>query len=252
MKIIAVINQKGGVGKTTTTANLAHALAMSGKKVLMIDMDPQGHLSSAFGPEYSQYPGADEVLLGEAELRENVVKVRDNLELLPAGPRLGELENMVEGGAGRGWLLDKAIKAARMRRDYLLIDCPPSAGLLGMNALFASKEVLIPVSGDYLALQGLSRMVGIIDHIDNALSRKTKRRLVVTRFHERRKLANEVRETVIKHFPGQVLSTAIRESVALAESPSFGQTIFEYQKKGRGAEDYSSLADDFMSGRLCG
>ena len=133
----------------------------------------------------------------------------------------------------------------------VLVDCPPSAGMLGMNALFACTEVIVPVSGDFLALQGLSRMVDIIDAIDEALKRKTQRWLVVTRFHERRRLANEVRETVLKHFSGQVLRTPVRESVALAESPGFGKTIFEYQDKGRGAEDYRALAQDFICGRTC-
>lgn len=251
MRCIAVMNQKGGVGKTTTTVNLAHAMAMAGSRVLGIDLDPQAHLTMSFGAEHAGQPGSDEILMDEADARDYLVNVRERLDIVPAGPRLGEFETASEGGSERGWHLSNALKTVRRRYDIVLIDCPPSAGMLGMNALFACGEVIVPVSGDFLALQGLSRMTNIVEHIDKALKRKTKRWLVVTRFHERRRLANEVRDTVLKHFSGFVLPTPVRESVALAESPGFGKTIFEYQGNGRGAEDYRSLADDFISGRTC-
>ena len=248
MHMIAVMNQKGGVGKTTTTLNLAHALALAGKSVTVIDMDPQAHLTASFGAEMKMQAGIDEVLLGESKLSEVRINVRDNLHLVPAGIRLGELEQISTGGAERGWLLKNAVN--RMRgQDYVLIDCPPSSGMLTMNAMLAAKEMLIPVSGDYLALHGLSRLLGILKHIETRLTHATKKWMVVTRFHNRRKLANEVRDKLNEYFPGQVLSTPIRETVALAESPSFGQTIFEYQKSSNGAKDYLGLADDLLKGR---
>lgn len=246
--MIAVMNQKGGVGKTTTTLNLAHALALAGKSVTVIDMDPQAHLTASFGAEMKMQAGIDEVLMGESKLSEVRINVRENLNLVPAGVRLGELEQIITGGAEHGWLLNKAV--SRMRgQDFVLIDCPPSSGMLTINAMLAAREMLIPVSGDYLALHGLSRLLGILKHIETRLKHATKIWMVVTRFHSRRKLANEVRDKLKEYFPGQVLTTPIRETVALAESPSFGQTIFEYQKSSNGAKDYRDLADDLLKGR---
>ncbi|MFK5894228.1 MAG: ParA family protein, partial [Pseudomonadota bacterium] len=125
-------------------------------------------------------------------------------------------------------------------------DCPPAAGLLAMNAILAADEILIPVTGDYLALQGLSRLIQVLRRIEQRLEKNTRKWFVLTRFHERRKLANEIRAKMINYFPGQVLKTCIRENVALAESPGFGKTIFEYRPKSHGSEDYRQLANDFL------
>lgn len=246
--MIAVMNQKGGVGKTTTTLNLAHALAMAGKSVTVIDMDPQAHLTASFGAEIRMQSGIDEVLMGEAGINDVRIHVRDNLHLIPAGTRLGELEQVSAGGAQRGWLLSNAAKDLS-NEDIVLIDCPPSSGMLTMNAMLAAEEMLIPVAGDYLSLHGLSRLLNILKHIETRLKHATKKWMVVTRFHGRRKLANEVRGKLMEYFPGQVLATPIRETVALAESPGFGQSIFEYQKSSNGAQDYHDLADDLLKGR---
>jgi len=249
MRMMAIMNQKGGVGKTTTTLNLAHALARKGKNVLAIDLDPQSHLTAGFGALDKDQAGIADVLLDEAGLKDVTVNVRENVYLVPAGERLGEVEHISMTGAQRGFLLREALKKRRRGMDYVLIDCPPSSGLLGMNALLAVEEVLIPVSGDFFALQGMSRLISIFSHIESSLHKKLKKRVVLTRFHERRKLAREVRSKIINHFPKSVYKTAIRESVALAESPGFGQTIFEYQSNGNGAEDYRSLADDVVKER---
>lgn len=246
--MIAVMNQKGGVGKTTTTLNLAHALAMAGKAVTVIDMDPQAHLTASFGAEVTSQTGIDDVLMGEADIADVRIQVRDNLHLVPAGSRLGELEQISTGGARRGWLLSDALKELSSD-DMILIDCPPSSGMLTMNAMLAAEEMLIPVAGDYLSLHGLSRLLNILKHIETRLKHATKKWMVVTRFHARRKLANEVRGKLMEYFPGQVLATPIRETVALAESPGFGQSIFEYQKSSNGAKDYFDLADDLLKGR---
>lgn len=249
MSMIAIMNQKGGVGKTTTTLNLAHALAKKGKKVLAIDLDPQAHLTAGFGSIQKGQAGIADVLLDETTMKNVTLNVRDNLYLIPAGERLGEVEHVPMTGAQRGYLLKEALKKRRRGMDYVLIDCPPSSGLLGMNALLAVEEVLIPVSGDFFALQGMSRLINIFGHIEASLNKKLKKRVVLTRFHERRRLAREVRSKIINHFPKSVYKTAIRESVALAESPGFGQTIFEYQSGGNGAEDYRLLADDVLKER---
>lgn len=249
MRVIAVINQKGGVGKTTTTLNLAHALAQAGKQVLAIDLDPQAHLTSGLGAMRRPQVGIGDVLLDDMRLKDITVQVRENLELVPAGDRLGEMESNSKGGAKRGWLLSEAIKQDVQAKEFVLIDCPPSSGILGMNALLASSEVLIPVSGDFFSLQGLSRLMGIFQHIETALKRDTEKWVVLTRFHERRRLAREVRDKIVGYFPNRVLNTHIRETVALAESPSYGQTIFEYQAASNGALDYMALADDVIHGR---
>ncbi|MGD8784251.1 MAG: AAA family ATPase, partial [Thioalkalispiraceae bacterium] len=167
--MIAVMNQKGGVGKTTTTMNVSHALAQTGQRVLAIDLDPQAHLTAGFGLVRKPQPGMAEVMLGEKSADEVVVLARDNMDLLPAGDRLGELEHLNEGGSKRGWLLRDALQDFADEYDYILVDCPPSSGILGMNALLAAKEVLIPVSGDFFALQGLARLMSIFQHIESSL-----------------------------------------------------------------------------------
>lgn len=248
MRVFAVMNQKGGVGKTTTTLNVAHALAIAGNKVTVIDMDPQAHLTASFGAEQAEQAGIDVVLMGEATMKEVRLEVRENLSLVPSGTRLGELEQVARTGKERGYLLQNACKQLR-GQDFVFIDCPPSSGMLSMNALLAAREMLIPVSGDYLAMHGLSRLMTILKHIETRLRHVTRKWVVVTRYHHRRKLSREVRDTLLGYFPGQVLATPIREAVALAESPSFGKTIFEYQASGHGADDYAALADDLSKGR---
>lgn len=250
MRIIAVMNQKGGVGKTTTSLNLAHALAKKNKKVLLLDIDPQAHLTASFGMHGLGMHGMDEVLLNGEELDDLTLKVRENLQLVPAGDRLGELEFVTAGGASRGYRLRDATRNSRQKWDFIIMDCPPSTGLLGMNCLLAAEELLIPVSSDYLALHGLSRLMAIINNIEGRLKRDTKKWLVVTRYQHRRRLARGVLEKLVQYFPGKVLRTPIRESVALAESPGYGKTIFDYRQSSHGAEDYLALADDIMKQRV--
>jgi len=248
--MLAVINQKGGVGKTTTTLNLAHAMAQQGKKVLCIDLDPQAHLTAGFGLLKRPQHGIADLLMSEMDFAGVVLPAREYLDLIPAGERLGELEHMSEGGAKRGWLLRDAISEHTRDYDYVFVDCPPSSGILGMNALLATREVLIPVSGDFFALQGLSRLMGIFQHIEEVLKTKTEKWVVLTRYQERRRLARDVRDRILSYFPKHVYRTAIRETVALAESPGFGKTIFEYQGKSNGALDYRDLAHDVLDGKV--
>ncbi|MBI1423009.1 MAG: AAA family ATPase [Gammaproteobacteria bacterium] len=250
MRMLAVINQKGGVGKTTTTLNLAHAVAQRGKRVLCIDLDPQAHLTAGFGQLRKAQHGVADLLLGEMAFTDVVVQARANLDLIPAGERLGELEHLNQGGAKRGWLLRDAISEYIDDYDFVFVDCPPSSGILGMNALLATREVLIPVSGDFFALQGLSRLMGIFQHIEGVLKTRTEKWVVLTRYQERRRLARDVRDKILGYFPKHVYRTPIRETVALAESPGFGKTIFEYQGKGNGAMDYMNLAEDVLLGKV--
>jgi chromosome partitioning protein len=242
------MNQKGGVGKTTTTINLGHALALAGKKVTLLDMDPQGQVATAYGIG-ATLPGLDEVLLDDIHIDELTISVKENLTVVPAGKRLADFEH-IDGGSERAYALQKAIAVSSLsEQDFVLIDCPPSSGLLGMNAMFAATEVLIPISGDYLSLHGLSRMMQILKRAESFTGETIKLWLVSTRMQLRRRLTQEVRNKILKYFPGRVLNTVIRENVSLAESPSFGQTIFDYKNTSAGAEDYSALAQDLLKGR---
>ncbi len=258
MKVIAIMNQKGGVGKTTTTLNLAHALAIQGKNVLTLDMDPQGHLSSCFAVDTYNSSGMDEVLIDDKSIQDTFLNVRENLFLVPAGARLGELETKVQEGKNKGYRLTEALASLKAdnstlskeaQLDYIFVDCPPASGLLAMNAILACDELIVPVTGDYLALQGLSRLIKVVSHIEQTLQRSTKKWFVLTRFQKQRKLANQIREKMVGYFPNQVFETAIRENVSLAESPGFSKTIFEYKPKSNGAEDYQNLAIDLLEQR---
>ncbi len=249
MRVIAVMNQKGGVGKTTTTLNLAHALAKKGKRLLVIDLDPQEQLGLGFGFRGGK-DGIDKVFLENASIEDLRFQVREGIDFISSGGSLAEAEALKSSGKSRvGWLLSDALQADETEYDFILMDCPPSSGVLSMNALFAAKEVIIPVSSDYLALHGVSRMLSIFIRLEAALKRKFSKHFVMTRYHSRRKLSKEVFEKLQEYFPGQLLATTVHECVALAESPSFGKTIFEYSASSRGAGDYRALADDLLLGR---
>lgn len=242
MRVVTVMNQKGGVGKTTTTLNLASALAGLGERILVIDFDPQGQAGLAFGANESM-PGIAAVLLDGTPIAACGQQIRENIFLVCAGSRLEGLEN-ASGGAERGYRLRNAIADWR-NSDYAFVDCAPSAGVLGMNALLASTELLIPVAADYLALHGLARLAGVLKGIERHTRRVRPKRLLLTRFQTRRRLAQEVEQKLHQYFPTELLKTRIRESVALAESPSFGQSIFEYRPRSVGASDYRALAEEF-------
>jgi len=243
-----VVNQKGGVGKTTTVANLAHMLAMQGHKVTAIDLDPQGSLTVSLGENARNIEGMDEVLLEGAELHEVMHEARENLQLIACGPHLSACEQKVENTSDIAKQFRKALKKVK-GQEYILIDCPPSSGFLVVSALFATEEILIPVAGDYLALHGLSHLMETLSEFERALKLKHKRWIAVTRFHPRRRLSQDVMGNLTEHFPGMVLSTPIRETSALAEGPSFGLTIQEYRSRSNGYADYEKLAIDFSEGR---
>lgn len=246
MELISVINQKGGVGKTTTVANLGHALARQGKQVTLLDMDPQSHLTVSFGLNPLHSTGVDAVLLDGEAVEAVCIDAQDNLKLVPAGSRLASVEHITEGGADRGRLLARALEGQFADQDVVIMDCPPSAGLLVMNCLIAGDSVLTPVVGDFLALQGLSVLVRTLRRMEQSLDRELPFNICVTRFHPRRRLAREVLEKLLQHFPDQVLATPVRESTALAECPSVGQTIFDYRPGSYGALDYAALANDLL------
>lgn len=249
MRTIAVVNQKGGVGKTTTTANLAHALALKKKKVVAIDLDPQGHLSTSFGINSRNTRGIDEVLLDDIPVKRNLIEVREGLQLIAAGTQLSRMEQLVNGGVKRGMYLRDVLSGEFQDQDYVLIDCPPASGLLLVNALFATREVLVPVAGDYLSLQGLSYLIATFKNFENKLKHSLNEWIVLTRYHKRRRLPEEIMGKLKEYFPERVLTTRIRECAPLAECPSFGKTIFEYKNNSSGAEDYRSLANELVRKR---
>jgi len=248
VRLVSVVNQKGGVGKTTTVANLGHMLAMQGHKVTTIDLDPQGSLTVSLGQSEPGLPGIGEVLLDDLNLKDVTLEVRKNMQLISCGPRLAELEQMHQGSSEIANRLKKILSKMKSQ-DYVLLDCPPSSGFLVVSALYATKEIIIPVAGDYLALHGMSHLIGTLTQFEKSLKLKHKTWIAITRYHPRRKLSQDVLSNLVSHFPGQVLKTSIRETSALAEGPGFGMTVFEYRQGSHGAEDYKQLALDFSKGR---
>jgi len=250
VRIVAIINQKGGVGKTTTTANLCHAIAESGSKVTAIDLDPQGHLAVSFGITAQGFGGIDEAMLKQKKIHQQLIPVRDNLQLIIPGSKLKDIEHLVANNAPRGVLLRDALYEGLNDQDFVFIDCPPSSGLLVANALIAADEVLIPMASDFLALQGLSHLMGTIKRFEKALKRKYKTLLVMSRYSPNRRISHQVLNVLLTHFPEQILATVIRETALLAECPSFGKTILEYSPKSRSARDFRSLAHDFLEDKV--
>ncbi len=248
MRHIAVVNQKGGVGKTTITANLGHALALSGHHVTVVDMDPQGQLSASLGLFKPPSQGIDEVMLGEADFAAASISTRDGLMLVPAGQRIAEVDRM-QGGMERARLLKRGIERSESSADFTLYDLPPAAGLIMANAIMAVDEVLIPVTGDYLGLNGVAQLMQTLRHFEKFRTSRLRQWVMLSRLNQRRRLSREVAAKLVKHFSGQLLETPICEAAVMAECPGVGRTIFEYRPKSRSAKDFLSLAQDLISER---
>ena len=236
--VIAISNHKGGVGKTTSTLNLGAALQRMGKKVLLIDLDPQANLTQSLGL-MDHTPTVYEALRGEAKLEPvEVLPVTSTLDLSGA-----EVELSSE--PGREYILKELLEPIRKRYSYVLIDSPPSLGLLTINAFTAAQEVYIPLQAHYLALQGMSKLQEIVERVGKRLNKGLRiGGVFVTQYDQRKVLNRNVAETIREHFPAEAFKTAIRDNVALAEAPTQGLDVFRYAPKSTGAEDYQALAKE--------
>ncbi len=255
MRTIAVLNQKGGVGKTTTVANVAGALAAAGQKVVVIDLDPQAHLTIHLGVEpQTIVAGVYEVLTQGADFRASLMLVRPNLWLLAANINLVGAETELVNVVGREIILREAMQGSQDQFDFCLIDCPPSLSVLSVNALAAAQEVLIPLQPHFLALQGFGKLLQTVGLVNKRINPRLKVMGVLLCMHDTRaSLSNEVRadiESFLESARGsnsawsqaQILPTYIRRNIKLAEAPSYGQTVFEYDPTCNGAEDYGKVA----------
>jgi len=256
MRTIAVLNQKGGVGKTTTVANIAAALAAAGSRVVAIDLDPQAHLTIHLGLEPQIVEaGSYKVLTRSAQFEEQIMLVRPNLWLLPANINLVGAESELVSVVGRETILREAIESSKDKFDYCIIDCAPSLGLLTLNALAAAEEVLIPLQPHFLALQGFGQLLQTIELVNKRINPNlTVKGVLLCMFDSRASLPNEVRadiEQFLNNARGtnsawaqaRLLPTFIRRNIKLAEAPSYGQTIFEYEPNCHGSEDYKKVAE---------
>ena len=249
-RVIVIANQKGGVGKTTTAVNLAAGLASGGLSVLVIDLDPQGNASTALGiPHESGIAGTYEVLIDGASIERHVQPSpeSDNLWVLPATIDLAGAEIGLVDVPGRESRLLRAIErlVARHRIDYIFIDCPPSLGLLTLNALVAAQELLVPIQCEYYALEGVSQLLRTIDLVKGTMNDRLRlSTIVLTMFDARTRLSAQVANEVRTHFAAETLPTAIPRSVRVSEAPSYGQTVITYHRASAGAQAYLAAAEE--------
>ena len=244
-RIFTVANQKGGVGKTTTTVNVAAALAMGGLRVLVIDLDPQGNASTALGVEHRESAGVYEVLMGSAEMIDVVQKVAGFpvLDCVSSNTSLANAEINLVSMVARELQLKEAIESISVNYDYIFIDCPPSLGLLTINAFAASKELLIPIQTEYYALEGLSQLLETYSVVKKRLNPNLSlSTIVLTMFDSRTRLSNDVAANVRSHFPNELIDIPIPRAVRVSEAPSYSQTVMTYDPLSPGAIAYMQVA----------
>jgi chromosome partitioning protein len=248
-RVIAIVNQKGGVGKSTTAVNLGASLALLGRRVLIIDIDPQGNTTTGVGVDKrSVERDIYNVLLQHASVADTAVQTEiENLRIVPATLNLAGAEVELVSALQRESRLKQALAPILDAYDEVLIDCPPSLGLLTINALTAANEVIIPVQAEYYALEGLSQLVAIVRRIKEGLNPELViRGVLITMFDGRTKLATEVLEEVHRHFPERVFRTQIPRNIRLSEAPSYGKPAILFDVKSRGAQAYLSLAKELQ------
>ena len=249
-KIIAIVNQKGGVGKTTTAVSLAAYLAHLGRQVLLVDVDPQANATSGLGLEHRNLEaGIYEALLGQKPLVEIIKRtVQSGLKIAPATISLAGAGVELVGLENREFRLSLILDEVKQDFDYIIIDGPPSLGLLTINSLVAADEVLIPIQSEYYALEGLSQLLETISLVQNNLKPSLGiMGAVITMFDRRNKLSESVMSELYQYFPNRIFRSVIPRSVRLAEAPSYGRSIFHYDPKSKGGRAYEGLAKEILS-----
>lgn len=250
MKIVSIFNQKGGVGKTTTNINLAAYIALQGHRVLVIDIDPQGNTSSGLGVDKDNIENTTyELLIGETDINDTVISVEniENLKIIPSNMNLAGADLELSYMENRESILKTKLGLLEESFDFIIIDCPPSLGLLTINALTASDSVLIPMQCEYYALEGISQLVKTIQKVKKGLNKNLEiEGVVLTMFDPRRNLQIQVAEELKSYFGELVYESSIPRNIRLAESPSFGMPIALYDPRAKGAEAYEDLANEFL------
>lgn len=250
-KTVAIFNQKGGVGKTTTCVNMAAALGAKGKKTLLIDVDPQGNSTSGVGVDKSQIDYSTYDMLVDDEITARAIMIETefkNLWLLPANMDLAGAELELAELENRNSALKKAIATIRMEFDYIIIDCPPSLGLLSINALVAADTLIVPLQCEYYALEGLSQLVSTVRTIKQHYNEHLELEGVLfTMYDSRLKLNQQVTEEVNKYFPNKAYKTMIPRSVKIAEAPSYGEPVIYYERYSKPSFAYKKFVDEFLS-----
>lgn len=250
MRIIAILNQKGGSGKTTTAVNLGAALAQLGQKVLLIDVDPQAHATIHLGVRPSDLSATlYDVLTNEQPAEQTILPTLvDGLDLLPSHIDLSGAEIELVNMVGRENILKEVLKGVRRNYDFIFLDCPPSLGLLTVNALNAAQEVFIPIQTEFFALEGMSKLLHTIEIVKHRLNPRLKiTGIILTMFDRRKNICKDVAEKVEEYFRGKVFQVKIRENVRLAEAPSYGQPITLYAPSSPGSQDYQLLAQEVLA-----